>query len=92
MSGQLAAALLAELGDAELDQLAELLLPRMQRLAEPLTDDDGRLGAQGAAAYLATTRARIYDLVQLGKLQPQRDGRRLLFRRADLDSYLDRKP
>jgi hypothetical protein len=27
--------------------------------------------------------------VQLGKLEPRRDGRRLLFRRADLDAYLE---
>ena len=45
--------------------------------------------AAGAAEHLATTRDRVYDLVQLRKLEPHRDGRRLLFRVADLDAYLD---
>lgn len=45
--------------------------------------------AAGAAEYIAASRERIYDLVQLGKLEPRRDGRRLLFRVADLDAYLE---
>lgn len=45
--------------------------------------------AAGAAAHLATSPARIYDLVQLRKLEPRRDGRRLLFRIEDLDAYLE---
>jgi hypothetical protein len=36
------------------------------------------LDASGAATYLATSKGRVYDLVQLGKLSPRRDGRRLL--------------
>lgn len=46
------------------------------------------LNAAEAASYLACSRDRVYDLVQLGKLEASRDGRRLLFRRADLDGYL----
>jgi len=45
--------------------------------------------AAGAAEHLATSTARIYDLVQLRKLNPRRDGRRLLFRLEDLDAYLE---
>ena len=45
--------------------------------------------AAGAAEHLATSRARIHDLVGLRKLAPRRDGRRLLFRVADLDAYLE---
>ena len=46
------------------------------------------LSAEDAARHLACSRGRLYDLVQLGKLQPRRDGRRLLFKLADLDAYL----
>jgi excisionase family DNA binding protein len=48
------------------------------------------LDTSGAAAYIACKVGRIHDLVQLGKLKPRRDGRRLLFRREELDDYLER--
>jgi excisionase family DNA binding protein len=47
------------------------------------------LNTDQAAAYIAAPRGRIHDLVQLGRLQPRRDGRRLLFRRDELDRYLE---
>jgi excisionase family DNA binding protein len=47
------------------------------------------LNTTDAADYIAAKPGRIHDLVQLGKLQPRRDGRRLLFRRTDLDDYLE---
>jgi excisionase family DNA binding protein len=81
------AALLAELDDEALavfaDRLAPLLASRLNGR------DEGWLNAEGAARYLACSRGRLYDLVQLGKLKPRWDGRRLLFRRADLDRYLE---
>jgi excisionase family DNA binding protein len=46
------------------------------------------LGVQDAAQYLACPVSRIYDLVSLGRLNPHRDGRRLLFRPGDLDAAL----
>jgi excisionase family DNA binding protein len=84
----LAQALLDELDDEVLDRLAELLAPR---LVDWLVRQDGPVwvDAAGAAEHLSTSRGRVYDLVQLGKLEPRRDGRRLLFRRADLDAYLE---
>lgn len=81
-------ALLDHLDGATLDRLADLLAPR---IADRLAQQDGLptwLDAAGAAAYLATSRDRMYDLVALHKLEPGRDGRRLLFRRSDLDAYL----
>jgi excisionase family DNA binding protein len=85
----IAKALLAELDGEALDALAELLAPRLaarlgQRDAAP-----SWLDAAGAAEHLATSRGRIHDLVQLRKLEPRRDGRRLVFRRSDLDAYLE---
>lgn len=81
-------ALLAELDDAALDALADRLAPRLaSRLVE--TAAKPWLNAEEAADYLACTRDRLYDLAQLGKLEPRRDGRRLLFRRTDLDAYVE---
>jgi excisionase family DNA binding protein len=88
MSSPLADAVLAALDDDALDALAERLAPR---LVDRLAQRNGAptwLDAAGAAEYMATSRERVYDLVQLRKLEPRRDGRRLLFRRADLDAYL----
>jgi excisionase family DNA binding protein len=68
--------------DAIADRVAALLADRQP-------PDRRYLTAEQAADYIATSRERIYDLVETGKLTPRRDGRRLLFRRADLDRYLD---
>lgn len=84
----LAAALLAELDDDALDALAEALLPRLAARLGPAQGSSPWLSAEDAARHLACSRGRLYDLVQLGKLQPRRDGRRLLFKLADLDAYL----
>jgi len=47
------------------------------------------LDTKSAAQHLCCGSDRIHDLVQLGKLTPRRDGRRLLFRVTDLDDYLE---
>lgn len=86
----LAAALIADLDDDTLRVLADRLAPLLA--SRPTTRDDAGnpwLNAGEAARYLACSRDRLYDLVQLGKLTPHRDGRRLLFRRTDLDAYLE---
>jgi hypothetical protein len=63
------------------------------RAAELLTDRQPTaspwLDTKGAADHIAATPGRIHDLVQLGTLTPRRDGRRLLFRREDLDAYIE---
>ena len=82
-------ALLEALTDEHLDQLADLLAPRMVRRLIPSGHDDRWLNSDQASEYLGCPRSRIHDLVQLGKLTPRRDGRRLAFKRADLDAYLE---
>lgn len=62
---------------------AELVVERQVANASPWLD------TKGAAEYLAAPVSRVHDLVQLGRLTPCRDGRRLLFRRDDLDRYLE---
>jgi excisionase family DNA binding protein len=57
-------------------------------LASSVRGDNGYLNVDEAAAYLACSRKRIYDLVQTEKITPERDGRRLLFRESVLDSYV----
>jgi excisionase family DNA binding protein len=47
------------------------------------------LNTEQAAEYIAASTGRIHDLVSLRKITPRRDGRRLLFRREDLDHYLE---
>ena len=48
------------------------------------------IGVDQAAEHLACKPQRIYDLVSQRRLDSHRDGRRLLFRRSDLDAYLAR--
>jgi excisionase family DNA binding protein len=85
----LASALLAELDDDALDVLADALAPRLAAKLGVHQDSTPWLSAEDAARHLACSRGRLYDLVQLGKLEPRRDGRRLLFKLADLDAYLE---
>jgi excisionase family DNA binding protein len=87
---RLSDALLAELDDRALDELAKALAPRIASLQSGSSpEQDPWLNAKQAASYLGCTPDRIYDLSQLCRLQPRRDGRRLLFRRSDLDRYLE---
>ena len=48
------------------------------------------IGVGEAAEHLACKPQRNYDLVSQRRLAFHRDGRRLLFRRSDLDAYLAR--
>jgi excisionase family DNA binding protein len=86
----LAAALIAELDDETLGALADLLTPLLAARLDARIDASRWLNAEDAADYLACSRDRLYDLVQVGKIKPSRDGRRLLFRSGELDAYLDR--
>jgi len=82
----IALTVIAALDDEALDLLAGLVAERL-RPGPP--ERAPWLDTAGAADYLAAKPARIHDLVALGKLTPRRDGRRLLFRREDLDAYLE---
>jgi excisionase family DNA binding protein len=73
--------------------LSELVEAIAQRTAELLAAQApaglaGYLDVDDAASYLACSRQRIYDLVSAGRVVAHRDGRRLLFRPADLDAAL----
>jgi excisionase family DNA binding protein len=76
-----------ELPDTLLEEIArraaELIAERQTPAASPWLD------TKSAAEYLCCGTDRIHDLTQLGKLTPRRDGRRLLFKRGDLDDYVE---
>lgn len=72
-----------DLVDAIAVRVAEVLDGRM-RPSLP----EGWIGVDDAAAHLACKPQRIYDLVSQRRLPFRRDGRRVLFRRSDLDGYL----
>ena len=86
LDSRIVSAVVAALDDEALDLLAGLVAERLRQ--GPL-ERSPWLDTAGAADYLAARPARIHDLVALGKLTPRRDGRRLLFRREDLDAYLE---
>ena len=50
-----------------------------------------RVQAETLNQYMKKGRARVYDLAALGKLDTAKDGRRLLIRRASIDTYLNGK-
>lgn len=58
-------------------------------VAQLATADDAWLDVDGAARYLACKPKRIYDLTSQRRLPAHRDGSRLLFRRSELDAYLE---
>jgi excisionase family DNA binding protein len=89
VTSRLAEALLEALDDRALDTLADALAPRLAARLNGAGEASPWLNAQQAAQHLGCSRGRLYDLVQLHKLEPRRDGRRLLFRRCDLDAYLE---
>lgn len=79
----LTVALPQELVDAVARRVLELLEDRL----EP--ERDSWMTVEQAAEYMGCKRQRVYDLHSRGELQAGRDGRRLLFRRSMLDSYLE---
>jgi excisionase family DNA binding protein len=55
--------------------------------AEPVSP---YLNVKQAAAYLCTSRQRIYDLISARQLERIKEGQRVLIERAELDAYLAR--
>jgi excisionase family DNA binding protein len=73
-----------------MDQLAAQVADQLTaRIASPLAP---YLNVEQAAEYLACGKRRVYDLVEREAVVYYRDGKRLLFRCADLDSYVSGLP
>ena len=65
-------------------RVADLLADR-----NPPRDDSPWLDAAGAAAYLAWPRERIYKVSAADRIPHRKHEGRLLFRRDELDAWLD---
>jgi Helix-turn-helix domain len=81
---------LSPLLDALADAIAERAGDKLaERMPVASSTDDAYLNVDQAAKFIGDApTSRIYDLVQR-KLTPHHDGRRLLFKRADLDAYVE---
>ena len=71
-----------ELVDAVAERVAALLDERSAGV------DDPWFTVPEAAEYMRCKPQRIYDLISQGHLHADRDGRRRLIRRSELDRYL----
>lgn len=73
---------------------AELIERVAERAAEILSergrDEDCWFDVGEAAAYLKCPMSRIYALTSAGKIPHHHDGARLLFRRSELDEWVER--
>lgn len=80
----------AVLGLSVPGEFIEAIATRVAELIQPaLGAPEPWIGVDEAAGHLACKPQRIYDLVSQRRLPFRRDGRRVLFRRSDLDGYLD---
>jgi hypothetical protein len=83
----LADALLAELDEAALERLAQLLAPRM--VGPNTVAPDGWLrGAGRIAEYIDAPRSRVYALTSAGRIPIEHDGSNLIARRSELDAWI----
>ena len=71
-----------ELVEAIAERVADSVIEHLPRPPEPYMNVDE------AATYLAAPKSRVYELVERNRVRVHRDGRRLLFRREDLDAAL----
>lgn len=83
----LTTALLADLTEADLDRLAELLRPRLSTIS-PDQQPQSWLSVQSAADHLACPKSRLYALVSARRIPFHKDGSRTLFDRDELDEWV----
>jgi excisionase family DNA binding protein len=71
--------------------LPEELVERIARKAAALVEREPEawVGVPEAAAHLNAPKSRVYALVESGRLPHEKDGTRLLFRRSELDRWLE---
>jgi excisionase family DNA binding protein len=68
--------------EAIAERAAEIIRDQAQSVPDYLTP-------QEAADYMRCgSKQRLYDLVSQGRIEPCRDGTRLLFKRTTVDAYL----
>jgi excisionase family DNA binding protein len=67
------------------ERVADLLAASLNTASQP----EPWVGVEQAAEHLACPTSRIYDLVSQRRITPRRDGRRLLFKRSQLDAAIE---
>jgi excisionase family DNA binding protein len=72
------------------DEVIAAIAARVAEMNPTPAEPDTWMNTKQAAAYIACPRSRIYRLVERGQLPHERDGARLLFRRATLDDFVRR--
>jgi excisionase family DNA binding protein len=80
----LALAVPADLVEVVAERAAELIAGRLAAAAAV----EGWIGVAEAADHLACPRSRVYALVSAGRIPYAKDGSRLLFRRSQLDAWV----
>jgi len=69
-----------------------MFIPRLnQEYVVNVPNADDLLNVEEAATYLHVKRLTIYDLSSAGKITKQKVGSKVLFRRSDLDDYIEEK-
>jgi len=81
-------ALIAELSDDQLDQLADALAPRIAERLHRVADDGWLRGADAIATHIGAPRSRVYALASARRIPVERDGSALIARKAELDEWL----
>ena len=76
-----------EVPDAVIDAIADRVADILATRADD--QDDGWLDAKAAAAYVHCPVSRIYSLNSANRIPVHRDGSRLLFRRSELDAWIE---
>ena len=73
-------------------ELVEVIAERAAAIVRgnPPVGPEPWLGVPEAAGHLACPSSRIYALVSVGRIPHHRDGSRLLFRRSELDAWVER--
>lgn len=71
------------------DQLTQLVDAVVERIGSQGDGTPALLDVEEAADYLRCDKQRLYNLKSEGRVKSVKDGSRLLFRRADLDAYLE---
>lgn len=71
------------------DELVEAVARRAAELAADMLAPEPWLDVAAAGEHLACPPSRVYALVSAGRIPVHRDGSRLLFRRAELDRWVE---
>jgi excisionase family DNA binding protein len=73
--------------DALIEIIVNRVLERLEARERPETEP--WMNVAEAAAYLACPVSRVYALVSKRAIPCRKDGRRVVFRRSELDRYLE---